>query len=298
MTDVLPPRYSVKLKTDPMKKYLFFPVLFVLSFNTFSQGISFEHGTWAEVKKLAKEKKLKIFVDAYATWCGPCKLMSSKVFKDTAVGNFFNKYFINYKLDMESPEGITFGKEFPVEAYPTFLFFDDSAKFVKKKVGYTEAPVFLEFGKSIAAPEQTAVYKKKQEYLSGKKDKSFLYGLCKALHDAEDTLSGPALDYLGTTSDSLKSDSSFDVFCWGVYDLKNPWIHFFIRHHRYFEDKKPYAYSEKVLSLLTVNTDIAAHKKNKNKLNEVVLFARKIYTQEQMNDIYRWIMEQYDKESK
>lgn len=281
-----------------MKKRIILFVIFSSASTLFSQGISFEHSTWAEVKTLAKEKGLKIFVDAYATWCGPCKMMSSKVFKDTAVGNFFNKYFINYKLDMESTEGIAFGKKFPVEAYPTFLFFDDSAKLVKKKVGYTEAPLFLEFGKDVAAPELTIVYQKKQEYIGGEKEKLFLYKLCKALSDAEDTLSGPALDYLSQTTDSLKSDSSFDVFTWGVHDLKNPWVKFFIKHHRYIEEKRPYAYSNKVLSLLTINTTLAAHEKNKNKLNEVILFARKMYSPEQMNDINRWIKEQYDKESK
>lgn len=281
-----------------MKKYCALFVLFFLNFGIFSQGISFEHGTWAEMKTLAKKNNLKIFVDAYAIWCGPCKMMASKVFNDTAVGNFFNKYFINYKLDMESTEGIAFSKEFPVEAYPTFFFFDDSARMIKKKVGYTEASLFLEFGKSIAAPEQTIVYKKKQEYISGKKDKVFLYELCKALHDAEDTLQGPALDYLSQTTDSLKTDSSFDVFSWGVHDLKDPWVHFFVKHHRYFEDKRHYAYSEAALSLLTININNAAHEKNNNKLSEIILFARKIYTPEQMDDIYRWITEQYDKKSK
>ncbi|MFH0866100.1 MAG: thioredoxin family protein [Bacteroidota bacterium] len=281
-----------------MKKHIILIIFFLSGLHIFSQGISFEHGTWAEVKALAKEKSLKIFVDAYATWCGPCKMMNSKVFKDTTVGNFYNIFFINYKLDMESDEGIAFGKKFPVEAYPTFLFFNDSAKLIKKKVGYTEASLFLEFGKGIASPEQTVVYKKKQEYAGGKKDKAFLYELCKALANAEDTLSFPALDYLSQTIDSLKSDSSFDVFKWGIHDLKSQWVQFFIKHHRYYEVKRPYAYSEKTLSLLTINTTLAAHEKNKNKLSEVILFARKIYTPEQMNDVYRWIMEQYNKESK
>jgi thioredoxin-related protein len=281
-----------------MRKYVILFLAFNFSSGLFSQGISFEHGTWSEVKKLAKEKNLKIFVDAYATWCGPCKMMSSKVFKDTAVGNFYNNYFICYKLDMESAEGIAFGKEFPVAAYPTFLFFDENGSHLKNKVGYTEASEFVEFGKSIAAPEQTIVYLKKLEYTEGKKDKTFLYELCKALHDAEDTLSGPAFDYLSQTTDSLKSDSTFDVFSWGVHDLNNVWVQFFVKHHRYFEDKRPYAYSEKVLSLLSINTTDAAKAKDKAMLNEVLIFARKVYTPEQMNDVYRWVMEEYDKESK
>lgn len=281
-----------------MKKYIILFTFLFFSFRLLAQGIYFEHGTWEEIKKLAKEKNLKIFVDAYTTWCGPCKMMSSKVFKDTAVGNFYNKYFVSYKLDMESTEGIAFGKEFPVAAYPTFLFFDENGTHLKNKVGYTESSVFIEFGKNIAAPELTEVYLKKQEYANGKKDKAFLYSLCKALSDAEDTLSSPATEYLLQTTDSLKSDSSFSVFSWGIHNLDDPWVHFFIKHHRYFESIRMYAYNAKVMSLLTINTTIAAHLNDKSKLNEVLIFARKIYTPEQMNDVNRWVLEQYEKEKK
>ena len=35
--------------------------------------ISFMKGTWDEVLEKAKEEDKIIFVDVYATWCGPCK---------------------------------------------------------------------------------------------------------------------------------------------------------------------------------------------------------------------------------
>lgn len=44
------------------------------------KGTVFEKGTLKELlAKAAKEKKY-LFVDVYATWCGPCKAMATQVF--------------------------------------------------------------------------------------------------------------------------------------------------------------------------------------------------------------------------
>lgn len=64
-------------------------------------GISFEHSSWEDILKKAKEENKLIFIDAYTTWCGPCKMMARNVFTDAEVGTFFNQNFINVKLDME-----------------------------------------------------------------------------------------------------------------------------------------------------------------------------------------------------
>jgi thiol:disulfide interchange protein len=45
-----------------------------------SKGIRFEHGlSWAQVKEKAKAENKYIFMDCYATWCGPCKAMDKNV---------------------------------------------------------------------------------------------------------------------------------------------------------------------------------------------------------------------------
>ena len=59
-----------------------------------TDGIQFFTGTWDEALEKAKEENKLIFLDAYASWCGPCKRMSKSVFTDEKVGEFFNANFI------------------------------------------------------------------------------------------------------------------------------------------------------------------------------------------------------------
>jgi thiol-disulfide isomerase/thioredoxin len=89
-------------------KYLSFFLVTLFSLNVAAQGIEFEHDkSFEEVLKMAKTQNKLIFMDCFTTWCGPCKRLSSMVFPDPAVGEYYNKNFINTKFDMERGEGPT-----------------------------------------------------------------------------------------------------------------------------------------------------------------------------------------------
>lgn len=101
-----------------------------------NEGIQFFHGTWSEALALAKKENKLVFMDAYATWCGPCKGMSKNVFTNQKVGTFFNTNFINVKMDMEKGEGRTLARKYNTRAYPTLYFMNSEGKVVVKEVGY------------------------------------------------------------------------------------------------------------------------------------------------------------------
>ncbi|WP_051691949.1 thioredoxin family protein [Pedobacter borealis] len=105
-----------------MKKILLSGFLLFSTLNVFSQGIEFEHTSWKEAVKKAKELNRPIFVDVYTSWCGPCRVMAAQVFTRSEIGAKYNKGFVNVKIDAEKGEGIALAKKYEVHSYPTYLF--------------------------------------------------------------------------------------------------------------------------------------------------------------------------------
>jgi len=98
-------------------RFAVFMLALLFSSQLTSQGIEFFHGSWEEALEIAQQEDKPIFVDAYASWCGPCKRMAANVFPQAKVGEVFNANFINMKLDMEKPEAAKFRVNHPVRAY-------------------------------------------------------------------------------------------------------------------------------------------------------------------------------------
>jgi thioredoxin-related protein len=116
-------------------------------------GIQFTHGSWSDAVAKAKKENKLLFVDCYTTWCGPCKMLSKKVFPQKEVGDYFNANYINVKLDCEKGEGPGLKKKFGVSAFPTMLFIDPSnEKVLHRVVGFRPAEELLKEAK--AAPEE------------------------------------------------------------------------------------------------------------------------------------------------
>ncbi|MDP2388077.1 MAG: thioredoxin family protein [Bacteroidota bacterium] len=115
------------------------------------EGIEFFTGTWQQALEKAKKENKYIFLDAYASWCGPCKMMKHKTFTDKLVGDFYNKHFICVAMDMEKGEGPTLADKYSVEAYPTLIYFQPDGKLIGKATGFRKSKEFLEMGEQVVA---------------------------------------------------------------------------------------------------------------------------------------------------
>ena len=130
-----------------MKKVLLILVSVAFSLVAFAQdGVKWEAGSLQQaLEKAAGNKKgpSVVFLDCYTSWCGPCKMMAEKVFPTKEAGEYFNKRFVNIKIDMEKGEGPAIGKKYGVRAYPTFLILDAQGNEIGRVVGGGQLESFI-----------------------------------------------------------------------------------------------------------------------------------------------------------
>lgn len=150
------------------KLEIFILVLVFINNYLFSQektGINFDNKlSWNAIKQKAKQENKYIFVDCYATWCGPCKKMDREVYSNAEVGEEFNKNFIAIKLQMDKSSADNeyvkswyaiaekFQKEFSFEGYPSFLFFSPQGNLVYRGVGYKSKETLIALSKDAVDP--------------------------------------------------------------------------------------------------------------------------------------------------
>jgi thiol-disulfide isomerase/thioredoxin len=129
-----------------LKTFALFLVLLLLPSALISQVKFIEVSTLEEMEaaqQQASDQMLMMFVDVYATWCGPCKMMDQQVYTDPAVAEFMNARFVNVRLDGECDYGRQYVAEQRLEGYPTMYIFSDNGDRVSKVVGFTPAEGLL-----------------------------------------------------------------------------------------------------------------------------------------------------------
>lgn len=110
-------------------------LLVFVSFGASAQGIEFFDGTYEQALEKAKKENKIVFVDFYADWCGPCKYLSSKVFPDPGLGEYFNSRIVPVKVDIEAAGNRAVVDKFKIESLPTLAFVDSKGALLSFTVG-------------------------------------------------------------------------------------------------------------------------------------------------------------------
>lgn len=112
-------------------------------------GISFHKGTWDEALELAKKEAKPIFLDIYASWCGPCKMLKFRTFPNEEVGEFYNANFINVAVDGEKGEGVELARKYKIQGYPSLIYIDANGQLIAQTAGYRNPKQLIDIGKQI-----------------------------------------------------------------------------------------------------------------------------------------------------
>ncbi|TXF89580.1 thioredoxin [Neolewinella aurantiaca] len=189
-----------------LRKLSLLAFLFTLSLSSFAQGIEFFHGTWEEALVKAETEGKLIFVDAYTTWCGPCKRMSANVFPVAEVGDVFNANFINVKLDMEKAESVSFRKVHPVRAYPTLFWINGKDEAVHTSVGGKQVNTLIAAAKE-AISKQDDIEALAAEWEAGDRSSKLAFTYIRALVRRGESHLKVANDYLRDQKDLTTPDN-------------------------------------------------------------------------------------------
>lgn len=156
-----------------MRKIVLLMIVCVFAVGARGEGIRFFKGSFQDALKQAKAENKKVFVDFYTTWCGPCQLMSKNIFPDDEVGEYFNKYFVNYQINAEDKVFLPEVKRYNVTAYPNMLILDTDGNVLGRQLGATDKSGFLRFAK-LALKEVLPVDQLYEKLKKDKKNQSLM----------------------------------------------------------------------------------------------------------------------------
>jgi len=198
-----------------MKKIISGLFIFITLFVFAQDEIQFQSLPFKDLISKAKKENKLVFIDAYTTWCGPCKMMEKNVFTKKSVGDFYNKNFVNARFDMEKGEGREIAQKFGVRSYPTYLFLNGDGELVSQNYGYMEESIFLAMAQDISSPHN----KKgslKERFNNGEKDPEFLISIMKlnssSDYDFAKKASERYFENKKKTDDLSKEDVGFLMF--------------------------------------------------------------------------------------
>jgi thioredoxin-related protein len=154
---------------------LAFALILSTAVNAQESHINFlNQAKWKKVLKMSKKQNKPIFVDAYTTWCGPCKTMDRDVFTNKEVSDFFNDNFISVKMDMEKDEGIKLKTDWDIKAFPTLLYFNTDGEIIHRVVGAYSASEFMVYSK-MAVDESKMAINLQKRFEAGERGGAFMY---------------------------------------------------------------------------------------------------------------------------
>lgn len=245
-----------------MRKILTLTVLVISIFSFGQGGMKFEEPNFKAVLAKAKKENKLVFLDAYAVWCGPCKLMVKNIFPLQTVGDYYNANFVNVKIDMEKGEGIELAKKYKVQGYPTYLFIDGDGNEVHRTMGYVQEADFIQFGKDALNPEgrMSSLVKR---FESGDNDPEFLKSfVMKALYADRALYEKALIRYFDVNKRKELTKEDVNLLQYGISSTESP-------VYQIFKDRKtdiekiitPAAYTKFENNLLLSK----AYKSNYNK---------------------------------
>ncbi len=94
-----------------------------------------------------KFEKKKIFVHFFADWCGACKVMEEKTFKDPEIIALLNENFISIRINVDQDRATS--NMFRIRVLPDSFFIRENSEIIGHRPGYIPPPLLKVILKAI-----------------------------------------------------------------------------------------------------------------------------------------------------
>jgi thiol:disulfide interchange protein len=100
------------------------------------------------VLEMAQQGKKPVFVEFYASWCAPCKVMEEDIFTQAEVSRYLNTHFLNFHTNFDAESGKTIAAIYEVTQLPTVLFLNPQGVVLERHTGIANPSVLTALGNS------------------------------------------------------------------------------------------------------------------------------------------------------
>lgn len=125
-----------------MKKLIFILTL-ALCAGAVQAQVKFETKSTDAVRTMALKSGKLVFIDLYASWCPPCRMMDKHVFSRKDVGEFMDRRFVSAKYDTDRAIGKDLLARYGNGAIPLYLVFDTDGELLGRIQGASSAEEFM-----------------------------------------------------------------------------------------------------------------------------------------------------------
>lgn len=133
----------VFVRSIDMKHWILTVALLLCGMAASEAQVRFETCSTDELRELAVRSGKRVFIDLYASWCGPCRQMERDVFSQRAVGEFFDRRFVAAKYSVDRSTGRQLMQRYGNGAIPLYLIFDTEGNLLGRIEGAAPAEKFL-----------------------------------------------------------------------------------------------------------------------------------------------------------
>jgi thiol-disulfide isomerase/thioredoxin len=212
-------------------------LMIIANISNAQKGVNFVvGGNLRTVFDLAKMQNKAVFLEAYAPTCHVC-IAFKPTFELPLVGDFYNRNYISYKLDVTTTEAQAFlqKQKIWIPSTPTLLFFDKEVKLLHIAVmgeNTNTAQVVIDAaGKALDPKRRSTAYK--ASFQSGVRDPNFLIDyafMARIMKDTTDNIAAMKAYASKTPSSQYTNNSNFLVLQKVIMDDENPIFTYMMTH--------------------------------------------------------------------